>query len=279
MASLLDAREWDYVVGSVHFLRDEAVDMRGSDWDVWRSRRPRQGLAALLRDARRGRPHRHVRHPRPPRPREGLGRRRPDARRRPAPLLRAGDGRHRRVGRGDRGVHGRAAQARGGDLPGRRHSWRCAWRPAGRWRCPATPTCPRTSATATSRRSSGWPSVGVTELAVFEGRERRLEPTRMSARSGIGYDSHRFGEGRRLVLGGVEVPEAERGLTGHSDADVLTHAVIDSLLGAAGLGRHRPALPRHRGASGATPTRSPCCRRSAGSSASTAGPCATSTPA
>ena len=58
----------------------------------------------------------------------------------------------------------------------------------------------------------------------------------MSSRSGIGYDSHRLVEGRPLVLGGVEVPEAERGLTGHSDADVLTHAVIDALLGAAGLG-------------------------------------------
>ncbi len=58
----------------------------------------------------------------------------------------------------------------------------------------------------------------------------------MSARTGIGYDSHRFAEGRRLVLGGVEVPGAERGLTGHSDADTLTHAVIDALLGAAGLG-------------------------------------------
>jgi len=58
----------------------------------------------------------------------------------------------------------------------------------------------------------------------------------LSARSGIGYDSHRFGEARRLVLGGVEVPEAERGLIGHSDADALTHAVIDALLGAAGLG-------------------------------------------
>ena len=57
----------------------------------------------------------------------------------------------------------------------------------------------------------------------------------MSARSGIGYDSHRFAEGRRLVLGGVEIP-AERGLAGHSDADVLTHAVIDALLSAAGLG-------------------------------------------
>ena len=57
----------------------------------------------------------------------------------------------------------------------------------------------------------------------------------MSSRSGIGYDSHRFAEGRRLVLGGVEIP-GERGLSGHSDADVLTHALIDALLGAAGLG-------------------------------------------
>jgi 2-C-methyl-D-erythritol 2,4-cyclodiphosphate synthase len=52
---------------------------------------------------------------------------------------------------------------------------------------------------------------------------------------GIGYDSHRFSEGRRLVLGGVEV-DHPRGLAGHSDADVLTHAVIDALLGAAGKG-------------------------------------------
>jgi 2-C-methyl-D-erythritol 2,4-cyclodiphosphate synthase len=53
--------------------------------------------------------------------------------------------------------------------------------------------------------------------------------------TGIGYDCHRFAPGRRLVLGGVEVPY-ERGLQGHSDSDVLTHAVIDALLGAAGLG-------------------------------------------
>jgi 2-C-methyl-D-erythritol 2,4-cyclodiphosphate synthase len=58
----------------------------------------------------------------------------------------------------------------------------------------------------------------------------------MSARSGIGYDTHPFAEGRKLVLGGVEVEGAERGLAGHSDADVLAHAVIDALLGAAGLG-------------------------------------------
>jgi 2-C-methyl-D-erythritol 2,4-cyclodiphosphate synthase len=53
--------------------------------------------------------------------------------------------------------------------------------------------------------------------------------------TGIGYDSHRLTAGRRLILGGVEIP-AEHGLAGHSDADVLTHAVIDALLGAAGLG-------------------------------------------
>jgi 2-C-methyl-D-erythritol 2,4-cyclodiphosphate synthase len=52
---------------------------------------------------------------------------------------------------------------------------------------------------------------------------------------GIGYDSHRFAEGRPLILGGVEI-EHERGLGGHSDADVVTHAAIDALLGAAGKG-------------------------------------------
>jgi len=55
-------------------------------------------------------------------------------------------------------------------------------------------------------------------------------------RIGIGYDSHRLARGRRLVLGGVEIEGAERGLDGHSDADVLVHAVIDALLGAAVLG-------------------------------------------
>jgi 2-C-methyl-D-erythritol 2,4-cyclodiphosphate synthase len=56
----------------------------------------------------------------------------------------------------------------------------------------------------------------------------------MSA-TGIGYDCHRFAAGRRLVLGGVEIAH-ERGLTGHSDADVLVHAIIDALLGAAAMG-------------------------------------------
>jgi 2-C-methyl-D-erythritol 2,4-cyclodiphosphate synthase len=57
----------------------------------------------------------------------------------------------------------------------------------------------------------------------------------MGVRTGIGYDSHRLVAGRRLVLGGVELA-SELGLAGHSDADVLAHAVIDAVLGAAGLG-------------------------------------------
>ena len=61
-------------------------------------------------------------------------------------------------------------------------------------------------------------------------------------RVGHGYDVHRLTEGRKLILGGVEIPY-EMGLLGHSDADVLAHAVMDALLGAAGLGdigRHFP---------------------------------------
>ncbi len=54
-------------------------------------------------------------------------------------------------------------------------------------------------------------------------------------RVGIGYDIHQFAEGRRLILGGVEIP-SEKGLIGHSDADVLSHAIADAILGAAGLG-------------------------------------------
>jgi 2-C-methyl-D-erythritol 2,4-cyclodiphosphate synthase len=57
----------------------------------------------------------------------------------------------------------------------------------------------------------------------------------MTVRTGIGYDVHRFATGRALVLGGVVIP-SERGLLGHSDADVLLHAIADAVLGAAALG-------------------------------------------
>lgn len=71
-------------------------------------------------------------------------------------------------------------------------------------------------------------------------------------RVGMGYDVHRLAEGRRLILGGVEIPY-EKGLLGHSDADVLVHAVMDALLGAAALGdigRHFPdSDPKYSGIS------------------------------
>jgi len=71
-------------------------------------------------------------------------------------------------------------------------------------------------------------------------------------RIGIGYDSHRLVEGRKLIIGGVEVP-FEKGLAGHSDADVLCHAITDAVIGAMGLGdigQHFPDTdPEWKGAS------------------------------
>ena len=69
-------------------------------------------------------------------------------------------------------------------------------------------------------------------------------------RVGQGFDVHAFAEGRKLIIGGVEIPH-DQGLAGHSDADVLTHAISDALLGAASLGdigRHFPDTdPRYKG--------------------------------
>jgi 2-C-methyl-D-erythritol 2,4-cyclodiphosphate synthase len=73
----------------------------------------------------------------------------------------------------------------------------------------------------------------------------------MSTRCGIGYDLHRLVEGRKLIIGGIEVP-FEKGPAGHSDGDVVAHAVCDALLGAAGLGdigKHFPDTdPKWKGA-------------------------------
>ena len=73
----------------------------------------------------------------------------------------------------------------------------------------------------------------------------------MTLRIGQGFDVHAFAQGRKLILGGIEIPH-EQGLAGHSDADVLTHALCDALLGAAGLGdigHHFPDTdPRYAGA-------------------------------
>src|SRR5581483_3152650 len=77
--------------------------------------------------------------------------------------------------------------------------------------------------------------------AIAHARDGRTKPAR-TGRAGIGYDLHRLVEGRPLLLGGVVVP-FERGLAGHSDADVVCHAVTDAILGAAGagdIGQHFP---------------------------------------
>ena len=118
-----------------------AVD--DDDCDVWDGgRRPRRGLAPLLRDARRGGPLRPLRHPRPPRPGQGLGRGPAAARARPALLLRArgrGDRRDRHRGRG---LDRRAGASRSTSSTRRRRSPRCASTRAPPSRSPPTPTCP-----------------------------------------------------------------------------------------------------------------------------------------
>lgn len=77
-----------------------------------------------------------------------------------------------------------------------------------------------------------------------------MTPAQGTVRFGLGYDTHRLAEGRKLMLGGVEIPW-NKGFEGHSDGDVLLHAVCDSLLGAAALGdigKHFPNTdPRYKG--------------------------------
>ena len=159
------------------------------------------------------------------------------ARRRPAPLLRAG----RRSDRRSRGSRSRSRRPGCASRPARstrpRPCSRCASKRACRSPSRATPTAPGTSAPATSRRSScSESSASASSRSSTSAGDVGLEP--------IGHDGdarasamtrHRLAAGRRLVLGGVEIPR-EVGLDGHCDADVLTHAVIDALLGAAGLG-------------------------------------------
>ena len=84
-------------------------------------------------------------------------------------------------------------------------------------------------------------------------------------RVGIGHDTHRLVEGRPLILGGVRI-DHPRGLLGHSDADVVLHAVADALLGAAGLGDIGEHLPRHRPAMGGARQRRACWPRSSAGS-------------
>jgi 2-C-methyl-D-erythritol 4-phosphate cytidylyltransferase/2-C-methyl-D-erythritol 2,4-cyclodiphosphate synthase len=94
-------------------------------------------------------------------------------------------------------------------------------------------------------------NVKITDRADLDAARLRVEGGARSLRAGTGFDVHRFAEGRTLVLGGVAFP-GERGLAGHSDADVVLHAAMDALLGAAALGdigaHFPPGDPKYAGA-------------------------------
>ncbi len=81
-------------------------------------------------------------------------------------------------------------------------------------------------------------------------RQEEVESNHMTTKTGIGYDVHRLVEGRKLIIGGIEIPHTH-GLLGHSDADVLLHAITDAMLGAASLGdlgEHFPDTdPKYKG--------------------------------
>ena len=194
---------------------------------VGRRAQRRGDLAALLRDARRGGAQRPVRHPRPPRPGEDTGA--PSARCRRATCAATTSRRSRRSpSRGSRSRSRRPGCAsRSARSTRRRRSSRCALEAGAPVALSSDAHRPRTSAPTTSRRSSCSSELGVRELCVFERRARRLEPigataraVRDDARPASATTRTASPPGRRLVLGGVEIPH-ERGLDGHSDADVL----------------------------------------------------------
>ena len=245
LANLLDGRPWDYVVGSLHFLRDEAVDLHGAaGWealDIWRSRDPEKvwrGYFETLGELARCGLFDIMAHPdlvkvwggQVPRPDGDL--------RRFYEL--AMDG----IAESDVAIEVSTAGWRKpvgeiypgpgvpGDVPGRRAAGGAVER---RPRARASRLRVRARG-GVAGRCRGERAGGVRAPRAPDGGDR------MTVRTGIGFDSHRLEEGRRLILGGVEIP-FDRGLAGHSDADVLTHAVIDALLGAAGLddiGAHFP---------------------------------------
>ena len=232
------------MVGSVHFLGERrAVD--DDDYDVWeRDGRPRPRLARYfetLAEAARSGLYDILAHPDLVKV-WGAARPRPerDPRFYYEPAVEAIAETGVAVEVSTAGCASRSASS-----TRRARSPRCASMPGPRSRSPQTRTCPSDVGYEYERAVEAMRGWGIE-------RDRPCSSaasaawSRWDERVGIGYDSHRFASGRRLVLGGVEI-EHDAGLAGHSDADVLTHAVIDALLGAAGLGdlgTHFPARRR-----------------------------------
>ena len=174
-ASLLEAREFDYVVGSVHFVGERGRRPRGLR-RLGGARRPGRGLAPLLRGARRVRPlaASSTFSPTPTWSRSGAA----PGRCRSATRATTTSPRSRRSPRaGSRSrSRRRACASRSASSTRRPASPSCASRRAPASRSPPTPTCPSRSASATTGRWSSSARLGVGEIAVFESRERRLEP-------------------------------------------------------------------------------------------------------
>ena len=256
MAALLDGRDWDYVVGSVHFLGDGALDY--DKYDVWTTgESPDRVWRHVLRVARRGGDERASSTSSPTRTSSSTGaHERPWPEQRPALLLRARDGGDRRVAGSRSRSRPPGCASRSARSTRRARSSRWSSTPATRSRCPATRTRPTSSASATTRRSSCSTTVGVTSSAVFERRARRLEPIGVSVAPGIGWDSHRLVAGRPLILGGVDDPARPRPRRATPTPTCSTHAVIDALLGAAGARRHRRSTSPTPTSASRAPTRS-----------------------
>ena len=235
IARFLEAREWDYVIGSVHFVRDAAVDLEGPDWEhVWgrgeSADKVWQRYFETLAEAARSGLYDVMAHPDLV---KVWGSARPLPERRPAPLLQPAVEAMLDAGVAmEVSTAGLRKPVASCTRPRRCSRWR--WTPASRSRSPPTRTSRARSATATRRPSRGC----ATRASPRSASSRPRAPdgaTRLMLRTGLGIDTHAFAPGRPLILGGVEVP-SEQGLQGWSDADVLTHAIMDALLGAAGLG-------------------------------------------
>ena len=232
IANLLEQRDWDYVVGSVHFLRDRSLDTE--DYSIWGTGESaekvwRRYFETVAESALSGL-YDIVAHPdlvkvwgdrRPGRTRTCATSTSPPSRRSRRPASRS---RSARPACASPSAELYPAAAVPGDdprggLPDRALQRRARPRPA---------RLPLRAGAGAARGARREGAGGLRAPHAPDGADR-------VSRTGIGIDSHAFAPGRRLVLGGVEIPH-DQGLQGHSDADVLAHAITDALLGAAGLG-------------------------------------------